>query len=476
MDTSYLSWLMLLGLGFPCLSVILGEAGTYLERRRHPLAKTLRYIRNYLLLPLATLLVMQQLLQLPAEGPRQVVATLTLLALMVVSTTLVNGILTTGSRPQAWQVHVPNLFFQVVRSLVVLGIGYYLLTGVWQIDLDGLLTAVGVGSLVIALALQDTLSNLVSGLLLLIAAPFKVGDWISFGTMAGRVKDQNWWSVTVTDQFKVPQIIPNGTLAKASITNLGQGEIFKAISFRFSYDDAPNEVIPVLAGLIEDLASLESVRVACYGENSIEYHLCYFALPEDDWLITGQLMPRIYYAAKRHSFRIPYPIEVQYNLDPQTRPPASIPQTQLQPSTSELLQKLPFFAHLDLTTLQELAKNSRLLSYGVGEIIIQEGREDGGFYIVMKGSVRIYITNQKGQPDEIRETGPGDFFGETAIFPGELSLVTVVAKTDIDVVVIPDAAIVDLIQTKPKASAHLVQFFEDRKQRIYQAKSMSEAY
>ncbi len=101
----------------------------------------------------------------------------------------------------------------------------------------------------IALALQDTLSNLVSGFLLLADRPFKDGDWCYI--------DGNWLSVQHigwrTTRFKDEgnggtRIIPNGALSKTSFTNCHQeGAMWKQyFTVGFSYDDPPTIVKDVM--------------------------------------------------------------------------------------------------------------------------------------------------------------------------------------------------------------------------------------
>ncbi len=480
MDISLFAWLVILGLGFPFSGVVLGEAATHLERRQHPLARGLRYIRNYLLPSLAIWLVMQQLLQISVGGLSQVVETSTWLALALVSIAMVNGLLTTQSEPRDWQIHVPNVFFQVIRGGVILSISYYVITGVWQIDLTGLITALGVGSLVIALALQDTLSNLVSGLLLIFARPFKMGDYIEFGDIAGRVTDQNWWSVTIFSYSKWAHVIvPNGALAKATISNYGEGPIWKGVPVSFSYDDPPNDVMPVLDSLVEGIENIETPGYSLpteYGDTSIKYILWFKIRPQNSYDVLSQLLPRIYYAAKRNNFATPYPVEINYNLDIKEGIPTSTPKTQpqLQNLIASLIQKSPCFADLESTDLEQVAQQSGLLTYGNGELIVQENRPDEGIYLLVKGQVRVFVTHVQGHPQEMSQLHPGDTFGETALFPGEVSLVTVMAQGDVEVIVIPDELIVKLIQNKPSFATDMIQLIESGKRRARQAKGILE--
>ena len=121
-----------------------------------------------------------------------------------------------------WQIAVPNLLYQVIRAAMVLGTIAYVLSTVWNVDLTQAAQALGVGSLVIALALQDTLSNLVSGFLLLTDSPFKKGDWIQVGNLKGQVVDINWRAVRLLTFDDDLLIVPNGSLGKQNILNYNQ--------------------------------------------------------------------------------------------------------------------------------------------------------------------------------------------------------------------------------------------------------------
>ena len=479
MDKSLLGWLLLLGLGFPLFGILLGEAASRLEREQHPLAVGLRQVREYLLPPLAVLLVMRQLLNVAGKDSwARFAETLTWVAVIVAGLSLVNALLTTKKDTIKWQIHVPNLFFQVARALVILGIGYHIFNGIWDISFAGLGSSVGIASAVIALALQDTLSNLVSGLLLLFAKPFRTGDWIEFDGKQGRVIEQNWWSVTIATPF-MKFNVPNGVLSKASIINYGQGAIWKNISASFSYDDSPNEVLPALNSLVEGIDKIESegwAIVSSYGDSSITYDLWYKVLPEKNTVVSAELKSRLYYLTKRYGFTSPYPIAVQYSVDAKQGIPSQIPQV-LENRQQELityLRSLPYFLTLNDNQIETLAEQARFKSYGQGELIIQEGKEDEGLYLMFKGTGEAYLKDEKGDRKVVDELQLNEAFGEMAIFPGEVSPVTAIAKADVEVVVIPAEKIVEAIESNHKFASEFLEYIEERKKMVLVAKGIKE--
>ena len=470
MDRSLLGWILLLVIGFPMVGIILNEIAERLIRRQHPLGPALQKVRLYVLPSLALLLVMRQLLDVAGtENSARIVETLTWIAVLVSGMALINALLTPSKKPIQWQLRVPKLFFQAARAAIVLSIGSYMLNGIWQIDLSGVATALGIGSLVIALALQETLSNLVSGFLLLFARPFEIGDWIDCNGVQARVIDLNWWSVTLEDRFWGYKItIPNGSLAKATITNYGQGGMWKGVSASFSYGDPPNQVVAGLNSLVTGIDDIESEGIAginSYEDGKINYDLRYKVMPEKARSVSNQLNNRIYYLAKRQGFTMSYWTEVQYDFEGTDRLPFQAPPNQ-QSIITNYLRSLPYLTNLNDQELHHLGSQARFETYGAGELILQEERPEDAFYILFEGEVRTWTSDRHGKLQEINRLGRGDVFGELAIFPGDVSPIAATAVGDVELVVLYDKDIVQLIQKNAKFGLEMTQFIEERKRTI----------
>ncbi|ELR99164.1 cyclic nucleotide-binding domain-containing protein [Gloeocapsa sp. PCC 73106] len=477
MEQSLVQWLILLGLGFPLLSILLGEAVERLERQSHPGAIALRQIRQYVLPPLALLLVARKLFNITNEaGWTQIVETLTWGAIIVAGISSINALLTINQQPLKGQIQVPNLFFQVFRGGLILTIAYHIFSSVWKIDLSQIGTSVGIASAVIALALQDTISNLASGLLLLTARPFKVGDWIEFDGKQGRVIDQNWWSVSLLYANR-RIIVPNGVLAKATIDNYGTEPIAKSISVSFSYDDSPDQVIPVLNSLVTGIDLIKSegnAFVSSYGDFAINYELWYKVLPENNFAASSKLNQRMYYMTKRYGFTMTYPITVNYNFDNQQAVPSQIPQVSnnRQEELLSYLRSLAYFYTIDNLNLEKLASKAKFQVYSKDELITQEGKLDNEFYILYQGNAEVKLTDSQGRIKIINRLRAGDAFGEMALYPEEISPVTIIAGHNTEVIVIPAKEILQLIQSNSKFASEMVQFIEDRKKAVALAKSI----
>jgi small-conductance mechanosensitive channel len=109
---------------------------------------------------------------------------------------------------------------KAVTLVVGLGLSAVLVSDALGISLAPALTALGVGSLAVALALQDTLSNFFSGVYLVVDKPVRPGDFIRVDpTYEGYVESIGWRSTHLRTLSNNLVVIPNGTLSKAIITN-----------------------------------------------------------------------------------------------------------------------------------------------------------------------------------------------------------------------------------------------------------------
>src|SRR5437660_5306008 len=147
-------------------------------------------------------------------------------------TTLVQG----ASERRSLGRPITGLGQSVVRGLVFI-VGLLVLLGALGIEITPILTALGVGGLAVALALQDTLSNLFAGVHLLADKPIRVGDYVKVAdTVEGHVVDIGWRSTRVRMLQNVVVTIPNKRVAESTITNYDMPESRMVLPIRVSVD------------------------------------------------------------------------------------------------------------------------------------------------------------------------------------------------------------------------------------------------
>lgn len=107
------------------------------------------------------------------------------------------------------------LIYAIATFMIIADLGY---------DLSGLITGLGLGSVVLTLAAQDTAKNLFAGMMIFMDKHFKAGDYIKFGTNEGTVEDISFRSTKIrTLQNSIAQI-PNSEITNTVVVNLSKIE------------------------------------------------------------------------------------------------------------------------------------------------------------------------------------------------------------------------------------------------------------
>lgn len=131
----------------------------------------------------------------------------------------------------------------------VLILGFLPLLRLLGVEIAPILTALGVGGLAVALALQDTLSNLFAGIYVAVAGQVRLGDYIKLNTgEEGYVSDISWRSTSVRSLASNLVIVPNSKLAQAIVTNyhLPEKRMASSVQVGVSYGSDPDRVERIL--------------------------------------------------------------------------------------------------------------------------------------------------------------------------------------------------------------------------------------
>ncbi|PYT26469.1 MAG: mechanosensitive ion channel protein MscS, partial [Acidobacteria bacterium] len=190
-------------------------------------------------------------LDLPERSTRLIEHTLlilTILSLTIMASRLAGNLIRHyGSRvPGATPV---TTLTQNLAQLFIMLVGILILLRHFGVSITPILTAFGVGGLAVALALQDTLSNLFAGFYVSVAGQLRLGDYIKLNTgEEGYVTDISWRSTTIRALANNMIIIPNAKLAQAIVTNyyLPERRMSLLIPISVSYDSDPDHVERVL--------------------------------------------------------------------------------------------------------------------------------------------------------------------------------------------------------------------------------------
>lgn len=343
----------------------------------------------------------------------------------------------------------PRLLVDIIRLGIVTAGGLLLAAQIWQKDLSPLLTTFGVGSLVLGLALQDTLGNLFSGLSLISERPFSVGDWIQVGEISGKVLQVNWRAVRIQTRELDEVTVPNSALSKDRIINYSRPSAVSGVKIRvgFEFDAPPNKVKHMLSEVARTTEGILAtppvdIRVIAFGQYLIEYEARFF-ITELDSLpqIRSRFLTRVWYAARRAGIHIPYPVQSIYKTEV-----APTQRSERVPDTHAAIGSHELFSTLSPEDLLELEHSARILTYAIGERIVREADEGRSLYVLLDGVCSVSVKGSDGKEVSITELRKGDIFGEMSVLTGEPRSATVTALTDVTASVISRAKIAGLLQ------------------------------
>jgi small-conductance mechanosensitive channel len=225
---------------------------------------------------------------------------------------------------RALGVGVTGLARAAVRMTVLI-VGVLVLLDALGVKITPLLTALGVGGLAVALALQDTLSNLFAGVHLLADRPIRVGDYVRIAdSIEGYVVDVGWRSTRVRMLQNNVVIVPNKRVAESVIVNYEMPErrmgITVAVPVTYASDPVRVEAVLVdeamrasreVAGLLSEPPP-QARLIPGFGLYGLEFTLsCQVASFVDQYAAQHELRKRVLRRLQAEGIEMPYPLRTE---------------------------------------------------------------------------------------------------------------------------------------------------------------------
>jgi small conductance mechanosensitive channel len=244
--------------------------------------------------------------------PRVVGALLLLVVGWVVANRANHGIRRLLARQDRIDPTLSGLIASLVRYTILIVILVAVL-GQLGIQTTSILAALGAAGLAVGLALQGTLSNIAAGMMLLWLRPFKVGDYIDSGSVAGTVVELGLFASELHSWDGIYQFVPNSELWNKRIINYSRLPTrLIDLAFSVSYDDdlaKGQKVLRKLAGDDERVASDPAPQtfVDELGDSAVVLRLRVWAPNSDYWTLRRALTERGKTALEAAGLSIPFP-------------------------------------------------------------------------------------------------------------------------------------------------------------------------
>lgn len=270
---------------------------------------------------------------IPLSSSNILIAHRIIIILFILSVTLTLSKILTGlvelyTKKTKGQFSSTSIFTNITKVVVFI-IGGLIILQALNISITPILTALGVGGLAVALALQDTLSNLFAGIQIIASRQVKPGDYVKLDTgEEGYVVDITWRNTTIRALPNNMIIIPNSKLANALITNfyMPDRELAVLVNLGVSYASDLNKVERVTIEVARDVMKSVPggvpefdpfIRYHTFGDFSINFTVIMRAREfTDQYLIKHEFVKRLHERYKKEGIEIPFPIRTIYTREP----------------------------------------------------------------------------------------------------------------------------------------------------------------
>jgi len=337
------------------------------------------------------------------------------------------------------------------------GLAWLRLAGV---DPSSLVASSAVITAVVAFSMQDTLGNVLGGLVLQFDSSLAVGNWVRIDDISGRVTEVRWRHTAIETRNGETVIIPNGWLVKNRFTlvatRAGAGGRWRRwLRFNVDLAAAPREVCETLeeavrAAAIDNVASdpAPSAVLLEVGPRYGSYALRYWLVdPGPDDPTDSVVRMHALAALKRHGMKLGVPYSEQLTIDDdeehRTASAARERERRLR-----ALAGVELFTPLSAAEREELADHLVYAPFVAGDVMTRQGAVAHWLYLIVSGEALVSTDGPEGHHD-IGTLEAGSVFGEMGMMTGAARSATVTAASDVVCYRLDKAGFETVIRKRP---------------------------
>lgn len=323
-----------------------------------------------------------------------------------------------------------KLLQDLLAGLIYLAALFAIVSYVFDLSIQGLLATSGVIAIILGLALQSSLGDLFSGIVLSFSRPYRPGDWINIdGGTDGRVIEMNWRATHVLTARRDLAIVPNSTIAKSKIVNVSSpsGIHGSAVTVQVGSRTSPAFASEILERAILNCRLVVAdpapiILVKSINGIFVEFEITFFV---ETLRETRQAQNDLFDLIYRHLTAAG--IEL---ASPENASAPALASDDLEPRSQPemVLEWVEIFAALAPAERAGIAGKLKRNSWDRGETLLQPGTVPQSLFIV--GSGVLSLSRQNGDiAAEVLRLGPGDHYGEIGVLTDNPSTATIIALT-----------------------------------------------
>jgi small-conductance mechanosensitive channel/CRP-like cAMP-binding protein len=300
-------------------------------------------------------------------------------------------------------------------------------------------------SVIIGLALQDTLGNFFAGLSLHVEQPFQILDALKISDKVGKVESVTWRATTLRTNNNSILVYPNSKIAREMIEVYPYNNLNRQVlPFPAPYSIAPETVIRLIREAVRSVPNVAPertpvVRINGFADSSITYEILYWIrdymlVPDTD----ARIREHIWYIFGRNGIDIPFPIR-HVMLERVGRASEDG-----NAGYGPAIEAVDLFEPLTPQEREAVARSAARSVYAPGEAILRRGDQGDSMFIICRGRVEVRLPASNGNLQQVAVLESGNFFGEMALLTGEPRTADVYAVDEVEVLEIRKGVIKEL--------------------------------
>lgn len=361
-------------------------------------------------------------------------------------------------------VSVPKFLKEIVRLIIVTVAIFFVLEMAYDQTIKGLLIAPGIAAVVIGLAMQDVMGNIIAGVALQAGKSFRQGDWLYIENRYAEVLEINWRSTRFRTVDDISIEVPNREIARVSIVNLNRPGMTHAMRIPVVLDYAvpPTRAKDVLLHAASNARGVlpepkPRVFLKNFGDSGIEYEIKFSMENHEQYSeIVDSIRTNVWYGLKRHGIRIPFPTRTV-----QLERPTRDKQLEVQNAARIMLRQQEIFKCLSDEQLDALLPRGKAVHFGRGETVIQQGDSADSMFVLVDGQANV-VVQQNGGLRSVAVLNAGDCFGEMSLLTGEKRSASVIANQDCELVEIGKTVLGHSLKENPQLLKQLSELLARR--------------
>jgi small-conductance mechanosensitive channel/CRP-like cAMP-binding protein len=350
-----------------------------------------------------------------------------------------------------------KLVQDLLAGLIYLAAVFAIVAYVFDLPIQGLLATSGVVAIILGLALQSTLGDVFSGVVLSFSRPYRPGDWISLnGGTDGRVIEMNWRATYILTARRDLAIVPNSTIAKSKIVNVSSpsGIHGTTITVQVDAKTSPAKGSEVLEHAIVNsrlIVAIPSptITVKTINARYTEFEIAFFV---EELASTTKAQNELFDYIYRHLAAAEVELAMPQNQLDSVAAGGSL--RKAQTGREKLLELVVIFRTFTTEERAALAVKLEQRSYEKGEILVEPGVVLQSLFIVGSGVLSFTRDETEGEMEFLR-LGPGDHFGEIGLLTGAAATARISALVPTTVYELAKADLTPFLEARPLVAHEL---------------------